>query len=31
LFASLFATSDRTAGMSSFIERGPGRAVFSGS
>ena len=28
LFASLFATSDRTAGMSSFIERGPGRAVF---
>jgi len=31
LFASLFATSDRAAGMSSFIERGPGRAVFSGS
>jgi enoyl-CoA hydratase/carnithine racemase len=30
LFASLFATSDRAAGMSSFIERGPGRAEFSG-
>jgi enoyl-CoA hydratase/carnithine racemase len=31
LFASLFATSDRTAGMRSFIDRGPGRAEFSGS
>jgi enoyl-CoA hydratase/carnithine racemase len=30
LFASLFATSDRAAGMGSFLERGPGRAVFSG-
>jgi enoyl-CoA hydratase len=30
LFASLFATEDRTIGMSSFIERGPGKAAFVG-
>ncbi len=30
LFASLFATDDRTAGMASFIESGPGKATFSG-
>ena len=29
LFASLFATDDRAIGMSSFIESGPGKAVFS--
>ncbi|MDT4931621.1 MAG: hypothetical protein QOF92_4488 [Pseudonocardiales bacterium] len=29
LFASLFATDDRTIGMASFIENGPGKAVFS--
>ncbi len=28
LFASLFATEDRTTGMRSFIESGPGKAVF---
>jgi enoyl-CoA hydratase/carnithine racemase len=28
LFASLFATEDRTVGMHSFIEHGPGKAVF---
>jgi enoyl-CoA hydratase len=28
LFASLFATEDRTIGMASFIESGPGKAVF---
>jgi enoyl-CoA hydratase/carnithine racemase len=28
LFASLFATQDRTTGMASFIEHGPGKAVF---
>ena len=28
LFASLFATNDRTTGMQSFIENGPGKAVF---
>ena len=28
LFASLFATDDRTVGMTSFIEHGPGKAVF---
>jgi enoyl-CoA hydratase/carnithine racemase len=28
LFASVFATEDRTIGMESFIERGPGKAVF---
>ncbi|OLF08148.1 enoyl-CoA hydratase [Actinophytocola xinjiangensis] len=30
LFAALFATEDRTAGMRSFIENGPGKATFSG-
>ena len=30
LFASLFATEDRTIGMTSFIQSGPGKAVFSG-
>jgi enoyl-CoA hydratase/carnithine racemase len=30
LFASLFATEDRTIGMASFLERGPGKAVFTG-
>jgi enoyl-CoA hydratase/carnithine racemase len=30
LFASLFATEDRTIGLTSFLERGPGKAVFSG-
>lgn len=30
LFAGLFATDDRTAGMQSFIENGPGKATFSG-
>ncbi|HTW13717.1 MAG TPA: enoyl-CoA hydratase-related protein [Nocardioides sp.] len=29
-FAALFATEDRTAGMSSFVENGPGKATFSG-
>jgi enoyl-CoA hydratase/carnithine racemase len=29
LFASLFATEDRTIGMQSFIESGPGKATFS--
>jgi enoyl-CoA hydratase/carnithine racemase len=29
LFASVFATDDRTTGMQSFIESGPGKAVFS--
>jgi enoyl-CoA hydratase/carnithine racemase len=29
LFASVFATEDRTTGMQSFIESGPGKAVFS--
>jgi enoyl-CoA hydratase len=28
LFASLFATEDRTIGMQSFLESGPGKAVF---
>jgi enoyl-CoA hydratase len=28
LFASLFATEDRTIGMQSFLENGPGKAVF---
>jgi enoyl-CoA hydratase len=28
LFASLFATEDRTIGMTSFLENGPGKAVF---
>jgi enoyl-CoA hydratase/carnithine racemase len=30
LFASLFATQDRTIGISSFLESGPGKAAFSG-
>ncbi|MCQ4119228.1 enoyl-CoA hydratase/isomerase family protein [Rhodococcus tibetensis] len=30
LFASLFATRDRTIGMESFIENGPGKAQFTG-
>ncbi len=30
LFSSLFATEDRTAGMTSFVENGPGKATFSG-
>jgi len=30
LFASLFATEDRSIGMASFIENGPGKAVFTG-
>ena len=30
LFASLFGTEDRTIGMQSFIERGAGKAVFTG-
>jgi enoyl-CoA hydratase/carnithine racemase len=30
LFASLFATEDRTIGMTSFLESGPGKAVFTG-
>ena len=29
-FMSLFATDDRTIGMTSFIEHGPGKAVFTG-
>lgn len=30
LFAPLFATEDRTIGMDSFVEHGPGRATFTG-
>src|SRR5579875_910907 len=30
LFASLFATEDRRIGMTSFLEQGPGKAVFTG-
>ena len=30
LFASLFATEDRTIGMQSFLENGPGKAAFVG-
>lgn len=30
-FGSLFATDDRTAGMTSFVENGPGKATFTGS
>lgn len=30
LFAELFATEDRTTGMTSFVEQGPGKAEFSG-
>lgn len=29
-FAALFATADRTTGMRSFVENGPGKAVFEG-
>ena len=29
-FAALFATADRTTGMQSFIENGPGKARFEG-
>ena len=29
-FAALFATEDRTIGMSSFVEQGPGKAKFVG-
>jgi enoyl-CoA hydratase/carnithine racemase len=29
-FAGLFATKDRTSGMTSFVEQGPGKAVFEG-
>jgi enoyl-CoA hydratase/carnithine racemase len=29
-FASLFATKDREIGMRSFVENGPGKAVFEG-
>ena len=29
-FAGLFATEDRTIGMTSFIENGPGKAKFTG-
>ena len=29
-FAALFATADRTAGMRSFVEHGPGKATFEG-
>ncbi|MGU3434183.1 enoyl-CoA hydratase/isomerase family protein [Actinomycetes bacterium M1A6_2h] len=30
LFAALFATDDRTVGMTSFVENGPGKAQFTG-
>ena len=30
LFASLFATEDRSIGMTSFLENGPGKAEFTG-
>ncbi|KAA1373764.1 enoyl-CoA hydratase/isomerase family protein [Aeromicrobium fastidiosum] len=30
-FSGLFATDDRTAGMTSFVENGPGKATFTGS
>jgi enoyl-CoA hydratase/carnithine racemase len=30
LFAGLFATEDRTTGVASFLERGPGKATFEG-
>ena len=29
-FAGLFATQDRTIGMQSFVEHGPGKAQFTG-
>ena len=31
LFLSVFASDDKRAGMSSFLEHGPGKAVFTGS
>ena len=31
LFAGLFATDDQRAGMASFVEKGPGKATFTGS
>ena len=30
LFTALFATRDRETGMASFVENGPGKAVFEG-
>ncbi len=30
LFAGLFATRDRELGMASFVQNGPGKAVFEG-
>ena len=30
LFTGLFATKDRTTGMTSFVENGPGKATFEG-
>jgi len=30
LFAGLFATEDRSIGMESFVENGPGKAQFKG-
>jgi hypothetical protein len=30
LFSGLFATEDRTIGMTSFVENGPGKARFVG-
>jgi hypothetical protein len=30
LFTGLFATRDRELGMASFLEKGPGKAVFEG-
>ncbi|MGL5852842.1 MAG: enoyl-CoA hydratase-related protein, partial [Phycicoccus sp.] len=30
LFTGLFATKDRTTGMRSFVENGPGKATFDG-
>lgn len=30
LFSALFATDDRSAGMTSFVEKGPGKAGFTG-
>ena len=29
-FASLFATEDRSSGMDSFVQNGPGKATFAG-
>ena len=30
ILAALFATADRTTGMRSFVEHGPGKATFEG-